>query len=95
MVASRDGLTVEIDLAVDSPPLHPFEFVDGLPVLAPLDLAARKILADDAIAAGRLDWSHRDPFDRMIVAQAMRQDLVLVTRDPPIRSFLGVRTIAA
>jgi hypothetical protein len=35
----------EVDFAVDSPPLEPSEPVDGLPVLTPLDLAARKVLA--------------------------------------------------
>jgi PIN domain nuclease of toxin-antitoxin system len=50
---------------------------------------------DDAIAAGSLDWEHRDPFDRMIVAQAVRNNLALVTRDMAIRGYAGVRTIAA
>lgn len=36
--------TVEIDLAVDSPLLEPPTAIDGIPVLAPLDLAARKVL---------------------------------------------------
>ena len=31
--------------------------------------------------AGRLPPHHRDPFDRMLVAQAQVEDLVLVTRD--------------
>ena len=37
--------TVELDLAVDSPLLEPPRAIDGIPVLAPLDLAARKVLA--------------------------------------------------
>jgi len=41
----RDGETVELDLAVDSPSLEPLQFVDGIPVLGALDLAARKVLA--------------------------------------------------
>jgi PIN domain nuclease of toxin-antitoxin system len=50
---------------------------------------------DDAIAAGSLDWDHRDPFDRMIVAQAARNNLVLVTRDIAIREYTGAKTIVA
>ena len=42
---------------------------------------------DDAIAAGALNWTHKDPFDRMLVAQASRLGLTLVTRDEPIRRF--------
>lgn len=35
----------------------------------------------DAIFAGRLQWEHRDPFDRMLVAQATRRNLTIATRD--------------
>jgi PIN domain nuclease of toxin-antitoxin system len=31
--------------------------------------------------AGRLPWNHRDPFDRMIVAQAARRGSTIATRD--------------
>ena len=34
--------------------------------------------------AGRLRWNHRDPFDRMIVAQAARRGLTIATRDAGI-----------
>ena len=33
---------------------------------------------------------HRDPFDRMLVAQARTEGLTLVTHDPVIRSYPGV-----
>jgi PIN domain nuclease of toxin-antitoxin system len=48
---------------------------------------------DDGIAAGMLDWTHRDPFDRMLVAQANRQDLHLLTRDAMVAEYLGDRAI--
>ncbi|GEE01425.1 twitching motility protein PilT [Gordonia spumicola] len=35
----------------------------------------------DAILAGSLEWGHRDPFDRMIVAQAARRGLTIATSD--------------
>ena len=53
LVASRKDTDVEIDLAVDSPPLFPTESVGGIPVLAPQDLAARKVLAIIDRAEGR------------------------------------------
>jgi PIN domain nuclease of toxin-antitoxin system len=31
--------------------------------------------------AGRLDWDHRDPFDRLIVATAQHRGLKLVSKD--------------
>jgi PIN domain nuclease of toxin-antitoxin system len=42
---------------------------------------------DHAIAAGRLPPLHRDPFDRMLVAQARCDDLTLVTRDPRCKQY--------
>jgi PIN domain nuclease of toxin-antitoxin system len=37
---------------------------------------------------------HRDPFDRLLVAQAQTAGLVLVTRDPQIAKY-DVRTLLA
>ncbi len=34
------------------------------------------------VAAARLPTHHRDPFDRMLVAQAQLEGLTIVTRDP-------------
>lgn len=35
----------------------------------------------DGVMAGRLTWDHKDPFDRMIVAQAARRGLTIATSD--------------
>jgi PIN domain nuclease of toxin-antitoxin system len=40
-----------------------------------------------AIAAGRLPPHHRDPFDRMLVAQAVVEGLTLVSRDASIARY--------
>jgi PIN domain nuclease of toxin-antitoxin system len=40
-----------------------------------------------AIAAGRLPPHHRDPFDRMLVAQAAVEGLTLVSRDESIARY--------
>lgn len=40
-----------------------------------------------ALRAGSLEWEHRDPFDRMIAAQAQAEDLTLVSRDPAFRTL--------
>lgn len=39
------------------------------------------ITAVDAVTAARLPAHHRDPFDRMLVAQAHRLDATIVSRD--------------
>ena len=36
-----------------------------------------------------LDWAHRDPADRTIVATAVRHEAALVTSDEAIRRFYG------
>ena len=42
------------------------------------------IAAADAIMAGALPWPHRDPFDRMLVAQAARRGLTLASSDSTV-----------
>lgn len=48
---------------------------------------------DHALLAGRLEWAHRDPFDRMLAAQSMIESLVIVTGDPAFTSCRGVATL--
>jgi PIN domain nuclease of toxin-antitoxin system len=50
------------------------------------DMTATDLTIDahDAIYAGRLAWDHKDPFDRMLVAQAARRNLTIVTNDSQI-----------
>lgn len=45
------------------------------------------ITVNHSIAAGRLPLIHRDPFDRMLVAQAQAEELTLVTRDADIQKY--------
>ncbi len=40
-----------------------------------------------AEASTRLPWHHRDPFDRLLLAQAMIEHLVLVTADARLSSY--------
>ena len=53
-------------------------------IMAAMAVTELVIEAADAIMAGRLSWDHRDPFDRMIVAQAARRGLTIATRDTQI-----------
>jgi PIN domain nuclease of toxin-antitoxin system len=45
------------------------------------------------LTAGALQWSHRDPFDRMIVAQAVLGSLPVVTSDAALTQFPAIRTM--
>ena len=49
---------------------------------AMLDITARH-----AVAVADLPLHHRDPFDRLLVAQAKLEGLMLVTRDPHIATY--------
>ncbi|GIF72329.1 twitching motility protein PilT [Asanoa siamensis] len=51
------------------------------------------ITSAHATLAGRLPAYHRDPFDRMLVAQAIVEGLTVVTRDPEIMRY-DVATLA-
>lgn len=42
----------------------------------PIDLTT-----EEALRAGGLDWEHRDPFDRLLAAQALERRVPLVTSD--------------
>jgi PIN domain nuclease of toxin-antitoxin system len=68
---------------------------------APADLAPTLIGAgavplpislDHAVAAGELPWHHRDPFDRMLTAQATIEGAILVSGDEALRPY-GVPTV--
>lgn len=65
---------------IEAPADLPEQIRDG-------DLPTLTITADHAIEAGRLPMIHRDPFDRMLVAQARGAELTLVTRDETIRRY--------
>ncbi|MBN0974604.1 PIN domain-containing protein [Gordonia sp. JH63] len=67
--------------------------LDGAPLLAAWEetlssMSATDLAIDssDAVTAGQLAWEHRDPFDRMIVAQATRRGLTIATSDQVIQT---------
>ena len=69
----------------------PADLWDELPALA-IEVIAIELA--DAVAAARLPLHHRDPFDRMIIAQALARGLTIVTRDQAFGAY-GVPILAA
>lgn len=47
------------------------------------------ITSQHVLAVGHLPDVHRDPFDRILVAQAMVEGLLLLTRDPLVKAYPG------
>lgn len=45
------------------------------------------VTAADARVSAQLPWHHADPFDRLLVAQAMGRGLQLATRDPVMAPY--------
>jgi PIN domain nuclease of toxin-antitoxin system len=56
-------------------------------VLVTMGVQPLPISLTHAVAAGALPRHHDDPFDRMLVAQARLEDLVLVTEDAAIARY--------
>ncbi len=59
--------------------------------LSDLGAALLPITVEHALLAGSLRWDHRDPFDRILVAQASLEALVLVTVDRRILALPASR----
>jgi PIN domain nuclease of toxin-antitoxin system len=64
-------------------------------ILGAMKTVELQIESPDAILAGRLPWAHKDPFDRVIVAQALRRGLTIATRDANILEIALTPTIRA
>ncbi len=58
-------------------------------------LTLLEITLDHAAAAAALPPVHRDPFDRMLIAQAITERLTVVTGDPAFKRYKGFHVLAA
>lgn len=79
---------------------HSGRFPAAEPLVRQFDAVRMRVGASElaitsahAIRAGGLNWSHGDPFDRMLVAQALMEDLTLVTRDEAMAAVAGLKTV--
>lgn len=50
------------------------------------------ITFEHAIGLSKLEFIHRDPFDRLMIAQCMADNLLIVTKDDNIKSY-NIKTI--
>ena len=55
---------------------------------------ALPISIGDGIVAGKLPLHHKDPFDRMLIAQAINYNLIIITRDGQFERY-GVKLLGA
>ena len=58
-----------------------------------LEIRILPFTADHAFRMFELPVHHRDPFDRQIIAQALSEDIAVVTPDRQFRSYRGLKLI--
>lgn len=101
--ASDAILNASNDIVVSAVSIYELEFkvatgrLDALPrslrlVAAEAGFSELSIMPEHADRAARLPLIHRDPWDRIIAAQAIMESMTVVTRDPAIAA-LGAPTL--
>jgi len=55
--------------------------------LAAEPFGALPLRAEHTQAVAMLEWRHRDPFDRMLIAQAISENLTLLTADRALGAY--------
>ncbi len=66
-------------------PQAPIDFINGF--LAEAGISQLAVTIRDACAVGDLPYHHKDPFDRILVAQAKTNGLRLMTADPILEKY--------
>ncbi|MPY90378.1 MAG: PIN domain-containing protein [Luteitalea sp.] len=91
-VASAWEIAIKYQLGRLSLPAAPREYVPSrIQQTAVLPLG---ITLSHVLRVGELPLHHRDPFDRLLVAQAFEEDMTLVSADRPLSAY-NVRLIRA
>lgn len=54
-----------------------------------LDVTLLPITPQHAALVGELPYHHRDPFDRLLIAQAMAEQITLLTHDKKLADYGG------
>jgi PIN domain nuclease of toxin-antitoxin system len=67
--------------------------VDLETTLADLDIHVLPYTREHALRLFGLPWHHTDPFDRQILAQALAEDIPVVTSDEAFRRYEGIQVI--
>jgi PIN domain nuclease of toxin-antitoxin system len=92
----KDRIETELEVYVSAVTMWELTIKQASGKIGPADLPEQvaggefgelPITSRHAVRAGRLPLIHRDPFDRMLVAQAQCEDLTLVTRDTEIQKY--------
>jgi PIN domain nuclease of toxin-antitoxin system len=78
-------ITIKFALGALRLPKPPRQFV--LHALRSWPMQALNITHEHALHAGELPMHHRDPFDRMLIAQALVEEMTLLTADRTFQKY--------
>lgn len=53
----------------------------------PLSLCNDHVLAESGLVVKNVSIDHKDPFDRMLISQAISEDMVFITHDPKKKAY--------
>jgi len=86
-LSSASSWEIAIKYALGTLPLHIAPAVFIPEVMQGMALRPLEINHIHAVEAGRLPLHHRDPFDRMLIAQAQVEGMVLLTGDRVFQKY--------
>jgi PIN domain nuclease of toxin-antitoxin system len=87
LVSSVSGWEIATKIRLGKLP-HAGEVAQNLPsLLRRSRMDVLPITMEHALAAGALPGPHRDPFDRMLIAQAQLEALPIITSDPAFKQY--------
>ncbi len=84
LISAASAWEIAIKAAMGRIRIHLDDVLRGIRESGFTELPVR---AEHGLAAGALPLHHRDPFDRMLVAQARHEGLTLITRDRRIEPY--------
>ena len=62
-------------------------------ILRAFEVDELPISMEHSYFAGKFEWGHRDPFDRLLAAQAVTDNLTLITNDPVFQELSWVTVV--
>ena len=86
-VSSVSGWEISIKHHIGKMP-HVGPLIKGLPLYVRRErFEILPISFEHAMAAGALDGKHKDPFDRMLIAQARAEECILISNDKIFKKY--------
>ena len=92
LLAPSERLVVSVVCAFEMAVKHS---LGKLPLPDGFDTESLDVAMPHAARVRHLPFHHRDPFDRLLIAQAIEEDLILVTSDRAFSLYSGLRVLPA